>query len=247
MKMVNTVELKNRTNALLRLVGRGEAVIVTLRGKPVAALTRLTDAGLEEFVQRYSSRSPQEAAGTTSAPAADALAGYRYTNVPSPFGSVSVAYGPVGPAMVSLAPSAAAFEREAERYLGTTPMPDPEPPPDLRAAILRAIRDLAPYRGPVDLTRVPPFERAVLQTLRRIPPGQVRTYGEIARALGKPAAARAVGTACARNPLPLLIPCHRVVRSDGGLGGYTLRGGVALKRQLLEAEGALPALLPLER
>jgi len=93
---------------------------------------------------------------------------------------------------------------------------------------------------------VPPFERAVLQALRRIPPGQVRTYGEIARTLGKPSAARAVGTACARNPLPLLIPCHRVVRSDGKLGGYSLRGGVALKRQLLEAEGAL-ALLPLGR
>ncbi|MFN4295186.1 MAG: methylated-DNA--[protein]-cysteine S-methyltransferase, partial [Thermoflexales bacterium] len=55
--------------------------------------------------------------------------------------------------------------------------------------------------------------------------------------LGFPGAARAVGQACARNPLPLIIPCHRVVRSDGGLGGYSLRGGVALKRRLLAGEG----------
>ena len=245
MKMVNTVELKNRTNALLRQVGRGEAVIVTRRGKPVAALTRLTDADLEEFVLRYASRVAADGGATAPGqPAAPSK--YRYMSVPAPFGTIFVAYGPNGPLMVSQANSPAAFEREAERVLGSGPVADPEPPADLRAEVMHAIRDHAPYRGPVDLSLVPPFERAVLQALRRIPPGQVRTYGEIARTLGKPSAARAVGTACARNPLPLLIPCHRVVRSDGKLGGYSLRGGVALKRQLLEAEGAL-ALLPLGR
>lgn len=239
MKMVNTVELKNRTNALLRQVGRGEAVIVTRRGKPVAALTRLTDADLEEFVLRYSARVAAE--GGATAPTA-APPRFRYVAIPAPFGTVYVAYGSSGPVLVAQAAAPAAFEREAERLLGSAPVLDAEPPADLRAELMRAIRDRAPYRGPVDLSRVPAFERAVLQALRRIPPGQVRSYGEIARALGKPTAARAVGTACARNPLPLLIPCHRVVRSDGGLGGYSLKGGVALKRQLLEAEGALPAL-----
>lgn len=245
MKMVNTVELKNRTNALLRQVGRGEAVIVTRRGKPVAALTRLVDADLEEFVLRYASRVSADG-GAASPPAAEA-ARYRYITLPAPFGPVYVAYGASGPALVSQASSPAAFEREAEQALGSTPAPDPEPPAELRADLLRAIRDRVPYRGSVDLSRVPPFERTVLQALRRIPLGQVRTYGEIARSLGKPTAARAVGTACARNPLPLLIPCHRVVRSDGGLGGYSMRGGVTLKRQLLETEGALPVLLPLTR
>jgi len=245
MKMVNTVELKNRTNALLRQVGHGEAVIVTRRGKPVAALTRLVDADLEEFVLRYATRSSADG-GAASLPGAEPPR-YRYTTLPAPFGPVFVAYGTAGPVLVSQAASPAAFEREAERVLGSAPVVDADPPAELRADLLRAIRDRAPYRGPVDLTRVPPFERTVLQALRRIPAGQVRTYGEIARSLGKPTAARAVGTACARNPLPLLIPCHRVVRSDGGLGGYSMHGGVGLKRQLLEEEGALPALLPLSR
>jgi methylated-DNA-[protein]-cysteine S-methyltransferase len=246
MKMVNTVELKNRTNALLRQVGRGEAVIVTRRGKPVAALTRLSDADLEDFVLRHTALVAADGGAATPArPAAPAK--YRYTSVPAAFGTLYVAYGAGGPVMVRQSASPAAFEREAERVLGGVPVADADPPAELRAEIVKAIRDQAPFRGPLDLSLVPPFERAVLQTLRRIPPGQVRTYGEIARALGKPSAARAVGTACARNPLPLLIPCHRVVRSDGKLGGYSLRGGATLKRQLLEAEGALPALLPLAR
>lgn len=246
MKMVNTVELKNRTNALLRQVGRGEAVIVTRRGKPVAALTRLTDADLEEFVLRHSAHLAADGGATVPAPV-ETTARYRYTSIPAPFGTVFVAYGAAGPVMVAQAATPAAFEREAERTLGSAPLADADPPAELRGELVRAIRDRAPYRGPVDLTRVPAFERAVLQALRRIPPGQVRTYGEIARALGKPTAARAVGTACARNPLPLLVPCHRVVRSDGKLGGYSMRGGVVLKRQLLEAEGALSVLLPLGR
>ena len=93
------------------------------------------------------------------------------------------------------------------------------------------------FEGAVDLSLVGPFERRVLEQLRRIPRGQVRTYRDIARAIGHPGATRAVGNACAKNPVPLIIPCHRVVRSDGGLGGYSLRGGVAVKRKLLEQEG----------
>ena len=223
-------------------MGRGEAVIVTRRGKPVAALTRLVDADLEEFVLRYGARVSADG-GAVSASGAETPT-YHYVTLPAPFGPVFVAYGGAGPVLVSQAASPAAFEREAEHVLGSAPAADPQPPAEMRAELMHAVRDRAPYRGPVDLSRVPLFERTVLQALRRIPAGQVRTYGEIARSLGKPAAARAVGTACARNPLPLLIPCHRVVRSDGKLGGYSMRGGVALKRQLLEAGGAL-ALLPL--
>src|SRR3989304_386931 len=77
MKMVNTVELKNRTNALLRQVGRGEAVIVTRRGKPVAALTRLTDADLEEFVLRYTSRVAADGGATAPGQPADRARGCR--------------------------------------------------------------------------------------------------------------------------------------------------------------------------
>ncbi|MDR7416506.1 MAG: methylated-DNA--[protein]-cysteine S-methyltransferase [Armatimonadota bacterium] len=89
---------------------------------------------------------------------------------------------------------------------------------------------------PVDL-RGTPFQRTVWRALRDIPRGEVRSYADVARAIGRPDAARAVGRACAANPVAVLVPCHRVVRSDGGLGGYGW--GVHRKRALLELEGAL--------
>lgn len=91
---------------------------------------------------------------------------------------------------------------------------------------------------PVDL-RVTPFERSVLEELRRIPPGETRTYSEIARRIGEPGAVRAVGNACAHNPAVVVIPCHRVVPAGGGIGNYSATGGPRTKRLLLEREGAL--------
>jgi methylated-DNA-[protein]-cysteine S-methyltransferase len=79
------------------------------------------------------------------------------------------------------------------------------------------------------------FQRRVLLAEHRIPRGRVSTYGRIALRLGVPGAARAVGRALARNPFPIIIPCHRAVRADGTLGGY--QGGRAMKRALLELEG----------
>ncbi len=78
------------------------------------------------------------------------------------------------------------------------------------------------------------FQRDVWKRLLRIPVGQTRSYGEIAHGLGRPRAARAVGRACGANPLPLIIPCHRVVAANGGLGGFT--GGLAWKTLFLERE-----------
>ena len=92
---------------------------------------------------------------------------------------------------------------------------------------------------PLDLSRLTPFQRTVLQTARRIVAGTVWSYGQVARALGKPGASQAVGQALGRNPVPIVIPCHRVVSSDGGLGGYSGGGGVETKRLLLQLEGAL--------
>src|SRR5207249_11714008 len=88
------------------------------------------------------------------------------------------------------------------------------------------------------LLEVVPFEREVLEFLRTIPPGTTMTYGEVARRLGRPKASRAVGTACAKNPALIVIPCHRVVPKSGGLGAYSAEGGPETKRRLLEREGA---------
>lgn len=97
------------------------------------------------------------------------------------------------------------------------------------------------FTQPLD-PRGTPFQRTVWEAIRAIPYGQRRTYGELAAAVGRPHAARAVGQATGQNPLPLVIPCHRVV-ARGGLGGYA--GGLALKAWLLEREAGRPVPGPL--
>jgi methylated-DNA-[protein]-cysteine S-methyltransferase len=88
----------------------------------------------------------------------------------------------------------------------------------------------------VDLDGLPPFQRKVLLAERRVPYGRTITYGALAAKVGRPRAARAVGQALAHNPVPLVVPCHRVIAAGGGLGGFG--GGLALKRRLLALEGA---------
>ena len=80
------------------------------------------------------------------------------------------------------------------------------------------------------------FQIRVWNELKKIPKGETRTYKEIAELIGKPTAARAVANACGKNPYPITIPCHRVIRSDGGLGGYSGEGGVEKKKLLLKNE-----------
>lgn len=112
-----------------------------------------------------------------------------------------------------------------------------------------ALRQLDEYlRGarkafslPIDWSLLRPFQRQVLQIVYAIPYGETRTYGEIAHALGKPRAARAVGRANATNPIPLVIPCHRVIGSDGKLHGYSGGQGLPTKEWLLKMEGAVIA------
>ena len=80
------------------------------------------------------------------------------------------------------------------------------------------------------------FQKKVWLELSKIPKGETRTYKEIAIAIGRPLAVRAVANACGKNPYPIKIPCHRVIRSDGKLGGYSAPGGTAAKRRLLKEE-----------
>ncbi|HEX6154627.1 MAG TPA: methylated-DNA--[protein]-cysteine S-methyltransferase [Burkholderiales bacterium] len=106
--------------------------------------------------------------------------------------------------------------------------------PELRKKILEFIEGEATLaRLPLDI-RGTVFQRRVWEELRRIPRGETRTYQEIARAIGAPAAVRAVGSACGANPVALVVPCHRAVRSDGGLGGYAW--GLKRKKKLLALE-----------
>ncbi len=229
MRVANTVELKNKTNELLRTAMVGEPVIITLRGKPAAALTRLTDEDLEAFVLRHA-RGESEGGRRT----AESL---RYTVVPSVLGPVYVAYSGRGVCGVDLARDDQQFAQAMAQRTGREAERDPRPPQSLRRVLRDYFASMRQFGGSIDLSLVGPFDRRVLEQLRQIPRGQVRTYREIAAAIGYPEAVRAVGNACAKNPVPLLIPCHRVVRSDGTLGGYSLRGGIALKRRLLEHEG----------
>ncbi len=89
---------------------------------------------------------------------------------------------------------------------------------------------------PVDLSGRTSFSKRVYAELRNTGRGEILTYRELAGRIHSPRAARAVGTALARNPAPLIIPCHRVVRSDGGMGGFTAPGGTALKQKMLSLE-----------
>jgi len=93
---------------------------------------------------------------------------------------------------------------------------------------------------PLRLDGLSPFTKRVLTACRKIRPGQTLAYSQLAERLCNPHAARAVGAALAKNPIPLIIPCHRVVRSDGSPGGFTAPGGTKLKRKMLNLEKHLP-------
>jgi methylated-DNA-[protein]-cysteine S-methyltransferase len=108
---------------------------------------------------------------------------------------------------------------------------------DRMAAVLRG--EGGDLRGiELDVQRVPEFARRVYEVARQIPAGETLTYGQIAARLGEPRMAREVGQALARNPYPLVVPCHRVLAAGGKLGGFSAAGGVATKQRLLEIERA---------
>ena len=91
---------------------------------------------------------------------------------------------------------------------------------------------------PLDLESVPSFHQRVYDVARQIKPGTTLSYGEVAARVGEPDSARAVGQALGRNPIPIIVPCHRVLAADGGTGGFSAPGGTATKLRLLAIEGA---------
>jgi methylated-DNA-[protein]-cysteine S-methyltransferase len=94
----------------------------------------------------------------------------------------------------------------------------------------------AKFNTPLVLNILPPFARKVLAACRKIPSGKTVSYSQLAGMIGKPRASRAVGSALARNPIPLIIPCHRVIHSDGSLGNFSAPGGTGIKKKLIILE-----------
>ncbi len=145
---------------------------------------------------------------------------------------------------IDLAASPAGITRISLRRGGSAPSPSREAG-RIGQILAQARKELAEYLAsertfftvPVDLSRIPEFERAALEAAAQIPYGEVRSYKWIAERLGKADAARAVGNAMAGNPVPLIVPCHRVVKTDGGLGGYSF--GLVKKESLLNLERAV--------
>ncbi len=159
----------------------------------------------------------------------------RYATTRSPLGRLLVAATPRGICAVKLgdkdAPLVAALRRE---YPSAAIVRDTGALRAATADLLRALQGRAPRLDlPLDI-RATAFQWKVWRVLRRIPAGQTRTYRQIAAQVGAPRAPRAVGRACATNPVAVAIPCHRVIREDGGLGGYAY--GLGRKQKLLEVE-----------
>jgi methylated-DNA-[protein]-cysteine S-methyltransferase len=170
----------------------------------------------------------------------EGLADAIFTRLPTPIGRLLVVNGPDGLVRI-------AFESESEDEALA------QVASVLGPRVIGSDRELAVERDalseyfegssselqlPVDLRLMhAPFRRAVLETLRAVPRGQTVSYGELAARAGNPRAARAVGSACSHNPVPIVVPCHRVLPGSGRLGNYA--GGPERKRVLLELEGAI--------
>ncbi len=164
-----------------------------------------------------------------------------YARLPaSPLGPVFVAFSRQGLVALDFGISERRFLDRLRHETGLAARPDDR---EARPALDQIREYLQGSRRrfalPLDLSRRTQFQRRVLEATLEVPAGRVATYLEIARRIGRPAAARAVGRALATNPIPLVIPCHRVIASDGSLAGYGGKGGIATKARLLKMEGAL--------
>jgi O-6-methylguanine DNA methyltransferase len=191
------------------------------------------DGAIEQTLQGLRTNAPGSLLGRTLAAVG---LGDAYAPVDTPVGAAFVAFNERGVSAVGLAEDPEAFEERVRRETGR-PLHRVESLPDgLRRTVERRLAGDRRMKVPFDLRGRTPFEQAVLEKALEIPTGEVRPYAWIAAEIGRPKAVRAVGSALAHNPIPLLIPCHRVVRSDGLIGNYSM-GGPTVKKAVLEAEG----------
>lgn len=162
----------------------------------------------------------------------------RVARTDSPVGVVWIAWSIRGITGLTPAFAAATFDDFLAEHRRTA-YESPRLPDELADAIRHGLDDGVTHDVPIDLSGLGEFQQSVLTTCATIPTGTVRSYGWIAEEIHKPGAVRAVGTALGRNPIPLLVPCHRVVRSDGSVGNYAY--GPEMKHDLLVREGAILA------
>lgn len=160
----------------------------------------------------------------------------------TPVGTIWVAASAEGLVAVSLWDDEVKFLAEVAKLTGETPDATATPNPHVVTALteldayLRG--ELREFSAQIDWSIMKLFQREALELVFAVPYGRTTTYGAIANQLGKPGAVRAVGRANATNPLPIIIPCHRVLGSDGKLHGYGARGGLETKAWLLRLEGS---------
>ena len=160
----------------------------------------------------------------------------RYATLDTEIGTLHVAFTAQGIRAVTRDVSDAEFERSCVDQLGVRPRRVDALPDAMARGVVALLSGDSRAAVRFDLRGLNPFQVSVLETALRIPRGEVRPYSWIARRIGKPLAVRAVGTALAHNPIPYLIPCHRVVRADGHIGNYG-GGGPTAKRAILQWEG----------
>ncbi|HLF25502.1 MAG TPA: methylated-DNA--[protein]-cysteine S-methyltransferase [Anaerolineae bacterium] len=194
-----------------------------------------TDAGRREL-EAYRKALEMLDRAYAHAPAAPLKPLVYYTALRTPVGRLLIAATEAGLVRISFRQDEAAFVAELRRQLKADVVKSAEK----LASIIAQLENYfagkqRAFDLPIDWSRIAPFQRSVLTAALNIPAGQVVSYGEIARRIGRPAASRAVGQALGHNPMPIVIPCHRVVASGGGLGGYT--GGLRVKQKLLQLEG----------
>ena len=174
------------------------------------------------------------------AAAAEGLLDVAYELHDSPVGTLFVAVTDRGVCEIHYDADPAAEAERLARLFGTRVLHSPRPTDDARRQLDEYFAGTRrEFDVEIDLRTTREFGRTVLEQLARVPYGELTTYGTLAGRAGKPRAARAVGTIMNRNPIPIVLPCHRVVGSSGSLVGYA--GGLDRKRLLLELEGALTA------
>ena len=208
-------------------------------------MTEVTLADAREIVGRLHGLRERAPDGFTRRVGAALGLGDAYVEVEGPIGPLFVAFGREGISLVGRAGEAGdagEFEDEFRSTFGR-PVVRVARAPELVERVIQARvwgrGRSSPADVPLNLAWLPEFERQVLLKTLEIPRGEVRPYAWVAAELGKPLAVRAVGNALARNPVPFVVPCHRVVRSDGTIGQYGA-GGPEAKRALLSGEGIDP-------